>query len=222
MSNFDRNAYGQYGGVRPADSMAIDQGLRSYMLGIYNHMVLGLAITGVVALGISMLGLDNPIVRALYLSPLKYVIMLAPLAFVMVLSFRFERMSYTALLGTFWAFAATMGLSMGWIFFVYKLGSVAQALFVTTASFGAPLFAAWEETREYGFRAVTYRRRIGSNSTARFGTKWRNSTPKTRPISNPFSLPTVGSERAATAPRPLIAPWVSCRGRRTRRFVRRR
>ena len=131
MSNFDRNAYGQYGGVRPADSMAIDQGLRSYMLGIYNHMVLGLAITGVVALGISMLGLDNPIVRALYLSPLKYVIMLAPLAFVMVLSFRFERMSYTALLGTFWAFAATMGLSMGWM--ARRMGSLRA-----TSSAGSP------------------------------------------------------------------------------------
>ncbi len=135
MSNFDRNAYSQYGGVARADGKAIDQGLRTYMLGIYNHMVLGLAITAVVALGISMLGLSNPFVRAIYLSPLKYVVMLAPLAFVLVLSFRFERMSYTSLLVTFWAFAATMGLSMGTIFFIYKIGSIVQVFLITAASF---------------------------------------------------------------------------------------
>ncbi len=137
MSNFDRNAYSQYGGVARADGMAIDQGLRAYMLGIYNHMVLGLAITAVVSLGISMLGRTSPIVQALYGSPLRWLIMLAPLAFVMVLSFRFERMSYTSLLTTFWAFAATMGLSMGWIFFIYPIGSIVQVFFITAASFGA-------------------------------------------------------------------------------------
>jgi len=137
MSNFDRNAYGQYGGVARAPGLAIDQGLRAYMLGIYNHMTLGLAITALVSLGISMLGRGSPIVYALYASPLKWLIILAPLAFVMVLSFRFERMSYQALLGTFWAFAATMGLSMGSIFFIFKIGSIFQVFAITTASFAA-------------------------------------------------------------------------------------
>ena len=63
--------------------------------------------------------------------------MLAPLGFIFFLSFRFERMSYTTLLGTFLAFAATMGLSMGSIGFVFKVGSIVQALFATTAAFGA-------------------------------------------------------------------------------------
>ena len=63
--------------------------------------------------------------------------MLAPLGFIFFLSFRFERMSYTALLGTFLAFAATMGLSMGSIGFVFKATSIVQALFATTAAFGA-------------------------------------------------------------------------------------
>jgi FtsH-binding integral membrane protein len=135
MSNFDRNAYGQQGFAR-ADGMAIDQGLRAYMLGIYNHMVLGLAITALVSLGIGMLGRTSPVVVALYASPLKWLVILAPLAFVMVLSFRFERMSYQGLLGTFWAFAATMGLSMGSIFYIYQIGSIAQVFFITTAAFG--------------------------------------------------------------------------------------
>jgi hypothetical protein len=77
------------------------------------------------------------VVQALYMSPLKWVVMLAPLAFVFFLSFRFERMSYSALLGTFLAFAATMGLSMGSIGLVFKVGSIVQALFATTAAFGA-------------------------------------------------------------------------------------
>lgn len=138
MANFDRNTYAPFGtGVARAEAPAYDQGLRSYMLGIYNHMLLGLAISGLVAMGIFMLGRTSPVVQALYGTPLKWVIMLAPLAFVMVLSFRFEKMSYGSLLGTFWAFAATMGLSLGTIGFIFKAGSIGQAFFVTAAMFGA-------------------------------------------------------------------------------------
>ena len=138
MSDFDRNATARWGqSVTQANSAEIDQGLRSYMLGIYNHMTLALAISALVAVGIYMLGSTSPVVQALYRSPLRWVIMLAPMAFILVLSFRFEKMSYSALLGTFWAFAATMGLSLGAIGFVFKAGSIVQALFATTAAFGA-------------------------------------------------------------------------------------
>lgn len=63
--------------------------------------------------------------------------MLAPLAFVLVLSFRWEKMSYTSLLGTFYAFAGIMGLSLSSVFVIFKLGSIAQVFFVTAAAFGA-------------------------------------------------------------------------------------
>lgn len=137
MSDYDRNAAARWGnGVARAGTAAeIDQGLRSYMLGIYNHMTLGLAISGLVALGVFMIG--GPAKAALYQSPLKWVIMLAPLAFVFVLSWRFERMSYTAILGTFWAFAAVMGLSLGWIGFVFKAGSIVTSLLATTVAFAS-------------------------------------------------------------------------------------
>jgi FtsH-binding integral membrane protein len=148
MTNFDRNAYGQqYGtGVAYANQAAIDQGLRTYMLGIYNHMTLALAISGLVALGAFMLGTTTngagrmvltSFGQALWVSPLKWVVMLAPLAFILVLSFRFERMSYTSLLGTFWAFAAVMGLSLSAVFVVYKLGSIVQVFFITAAAFAS-------------------------------------------------------------------------------------
>jgi FtsH-binding integral membrane protein len=138
MSDFDRNASARWGsaGVARSGAAEIDQGLRSYMLGIYNHMTLALALSALVAVGVVMLGKSNPLVQALYASPLRWAVMLAPLAFVFVLSWRFERMSYSALLGTFWAFAAVMGLSMGWIGLVYKAGSIVNALLVTTIAFG--------------------------------------------------------------------------------------
>lgn len=146
MSQFDRNAYANYGATVARSGAVYDQGLRSYMLGIYNHMTVALAISALVALGAFMLatttGADGrqvltPIGQALYVSPLKFVIMLAPLAFVFLFSFRFERMSYQALMLTFYAFAAVMGVSLGTIFIVYTAASVVQVLFITGASFGA-------------------------------------------------------------------------------------
>lgn len=158
MSNYDPNTYAPYGsGVARIDAVAYDQGLRSYMLGIYNHMVLGLAITGLVAIGMFMLAtttdpslavakLRNGMLltgfgRTLYVSPLKYVVMLAPLAFVFILSWRFERMSQSSLLGMFLAFSAVMGVSLATIFLVYTQGSIARVFFITSAAFaGLSLF----------------------------------------------------------------------------------
>jgi len=136
MSDYDRNATARWGSAGVARSAEYDLGLRSYMLGIYNHMTLALAISALVAVGIFMLGRSSPLVQMLYQTPLRWVIMLAPLAFVFVLSWRFERMSYTSLLGTFWAFAAVMGLSLGWIGMVFQVGSIVNALLVTTIAFG--------------------------------------------------------------------------------------
>jgi uncharacterized protein len=135
MSDYDRNATARWGSAGVARSAEYDLGLRSYMLGIYNHMTLALAISALVAVGIFMLGRTSPLVQTLYQTPLRWVIMLAPLAFVFVLSWRFERMSYTSLLGTFWAFAAVMGLSLGWIGMVFQVGSIVNALLVTTIAF---------------------------------------------------------------------------------------
>jgi len=148
MADYDRNAYAPYaaGMGRSMSAAQYDAGLRSYMLGIYNHMSIALAISGLVAIGAFMLGTTTgangrlaltPFGQAIWLSPLKWVIMLAPLGFVLLLSFRWERMSYSALLGTFYSFAAIMGLSLSSVFMIYKLGSIAQVFFITAAAFGA-------------------------------------------------------------------------------------
>jgi uncharacterized protein len=142
MSNYDPNAPVWNAGVARAGSAAeIDQGLRSFMLGVYNHMITGLALSGLVALGANMLAGGSlktltPFGQALYLSPLKWVVMLAPLAFILFFSFRIDKMSAASARTMFYAFAATMGLSMSSILMVYTGASVVQMFFVTAAAFG--------------------------------------------------------------------------------------
>jgi len=152
MSDYDRNAGAQWGtSVGRAGATAIDQGLRSYMLGVYNHMALGLGVTGLVAYGAKILTTAssaadtaamagriplNSLGVALYSSPLKWLVMLAPLAFVLIFSFNINRMSAASARNMFIAFAATMGLSMSTLLLVFTGESVTRAFFITAASFG--------------------------------------------------------------------------------------
>src|SRR6478735_50959 len=98
----------------------IDQGLRSYMLKVYNLMALGLAITGIAAYAAFTFAFaDGQLTafgQAIYLSPLKWVVMLAPLGLVLFLSFRINSMSVSAAQTTFWVYAGLMGLSLSSIF----------------------------------------------------------------------------------------------------------
>ncbi len=119
-------------------SAEMDQGLRSYMLGIYNYMATAIGVTAVAAFGMATWAASNPAVaNVLYNSPLKWVIMLAPLAFVMVISFGINKLSQSAATMTFYAFAAVMGISMSWIFMVFNIPSIVQTFGVTALSFGA-------------------------------------------------------------------------------------
>jgi FtsH-binding integral membrane protein len=129
---------------------SIDEGLRAYMLRVYNLMALGLAITGVAALGTVWMATSGAPVASLpngnvlnqfgvtlYGSPLRWVVMLAPLAMVFFLSFRVDKMSLSAAQTTFWAFAAVMGASLSTIFLRYTGQSITQIFFVTAAMFAA-------------------------------------------------------------------------------------
>jgi FtsH-binding integral membrane protein len=116
----------------------IDQGLRAFMLGVYNNMAIGLAVTGLVAYGTYIWAASNPAVaQTLYGSPLRWVIMLAPLAFVFGLSAAVHRMQPATARLVFFAFAAVMGLSLSSIFLVFTGESIARTFFITAASFGA-------------------------------------------------------------------------------------
>lgn len=108
-----------------------DAGLRSYMLSVYNYMASGVLLTGIVALLFANSSFIVPVLQ----SPARWLIMLAPLAFVMVLSFGINRLSTSTAQMLFWAFAVVMGLSMASIFLVYTGTSIAQTFFATAGAF---------------------------------------------------------------------------------------
>lgn len=110
----------------------IDQGLRKYMLRVYNFMASAVLLTGIVAMYVG----NNPeLVATLFSGGSSLLLMFAPLIFVMVLSFGINKLSTTAAQAIFWTFAAVMGLSISWIFLVYTGASVAQTFFITAGSF---------------------------------------------------------------------------------------
>ena len=100
---------------------ARDAGLRSYMLSVYNYMASGVLLTGIVALLFATSGLAAQV----FVTPLRWLIVLAPLGFVMAMSFGLSRMKAGTLQMLFWAFATAMGLSMSSIFLVYTGPSIA-------------------------------------------------------------------------------------------------
>ena len=141
MANWSdpRSNMAGFGGATADRSAAFDAGLRSYMLSVYNYMASGVLLTGVVAMLFASSGMAAQVLGGPGI--LKYVIMFAPLVFVMVLSFGINKLSTAAAQGLFWAYAAVMGLSLSSIFLVYTGTSIAQTFFATAAAFaGLSLF----------------------------------------------------------------------------------
>ncbi len=120
--------------ARWASSAEFDEGLRRHMLQVYNYMMLGLALTGIVAY---VVGSTPALYMPIFGTPLKWVVMLAPLAFVFFFSFRIQAMSAATAQMTFWIFCGVMGLSMASIFLVFTGASIARVFFITAAMFGA-------------------------------------------------------------------------------------
>ena len=137
--------YRTYAPGAAADGAALDAGLRSYMLRVYNWMTSGLLLTGIVAYGIANTSLIqlfyHPVAtpRGMTVAPtiLGYAAIFAPLVFTMVLSFGVNRMSRTTVQALFWAFAATIGASLANIFLIYSGASIARVFFITAGTFGA-------------------------------------------------------------------------------------
>ena len=128
-------------------TVVMDEGLRGYMLKVYNYMATGVLLTGIIALltfkmsvvtddAGSIIGLTQ-IGNAIYMSGLKWLVMLAPLAIVFYMSFGINKMSTSKAQTTFWIFAALMGLSLSSILLVYTGMSVTRVFFISSATFGA-------------------------------------------------------------------------------------
>ena len=133
--------------TKTADQAVIDEGLRAYMLKVYNYMTTGLLLTGLIAyvfgkasvvtndigqiVGFTQLGVT------LFGSPLKWIVMLAPLGFVFYLSARINKMSVSSAQITFWIFSAIMGLSLASLFIQFTGASIARVFFITSGTFAA-------------------------------------------------------------------------------------
>ena len=135
MSSYDSDARRTPGGmaVPPPIAGQIDAGLRAHMQRVYGYMAGGLALTGIVAYAAAASGFY----QAIAATPLIWIVMLAPLGFVLALSFGIQRMSAGTAMALFWIYAAVMGLSLGSIFLVFTGESIARVFFITAATYGA-------------------------------------------------------------------------------------
>lgn len=121
----------------------IDLGLKAYMNKVYSFMAVGLALTGVIAHLTSTMAFDfrtntmTAFGNAIYGSPLAFIIMLAPLGFIIALNMGIAKMKESTVQVLFWAFAAVMGLSLSSIFIQYTGESVARVFFISAGAFGA-------------------------------------------------------------------------------------
>jgi uncharacterized protein len=160
--------------VAGVEAAAIDAGLRAHMLHIYNYMALGLAVTAIAAMGVYLLSVtDDPTAAAkavrsgamnrlagnLYLtpagyllfgggSPVKWAIILAPLALAFGLSFGIERMRPAIAQLLFWLYAVLIGISLGSVFMIYTQTSVGRVFFIAAAAFSALSLWGYATRRE--------------------------------------------------------------------------
>lgn len=141
MSDFDRDARAHFGSVPRSGALEIDQGLRTYMLKVYQFMAIGLAVTGAAAYGtFSAAVVDGHLTgfgQAIFFSPLRWAVIFAPLLGIFVLQAGINRLSAGGAQLAFYVYSALMGLSLSSIFLVYTQTSITQVFFITAAAFAS-------------------------------------------------------------------------------------
>ncbi len=123
----------RFAALGQADAAVVDEGLRAYMLRVYNIMASGVALSGIVAYLVA----TTPFLAQLVYGNaiMHWVVILSPLGLVILLSARIHRMSAFAAQATFWVFAGLMGASLSWVFLVYTDVSIVRVFFITAATF---------------------------------------------------------------------------------------
>ncbi|RGP38968.1 Bax inhibitor-1/YccA family protein [Pseudotabrizicola alkalilacus] len=116
-------------GVRAAQ---LDEGLRAHMNKVYGLMSVGMVLTGGVAWAV---GTNDAMLAAIFGTPLKWLVMFAPLIMVFAFGALINRLSAAAAQLFFYTFAALMGLSISYIFAIYTGISIAQTFFATAIAF---------------------------------------------------------------------------------------
>jgi len=129
---------------QPLGVETVDQGLRRYMLSIYNYMASGVLLSGIVALVFVMSGMAE----AVFATPLRWIVALAPLGFVLAMNFGLRRMEESTLKLLFWAFCVAMGLSMSAILLVYAGPSIALAFFSAAGAFAGLSLVGYTTRRD--------------------------------------------------------------------------
>ena len=120
--------------------MSVNDGLRSFMLGVYNKMALGLLLTAVLAYAFGAM-VPEELTRGLLFSPIGYVIMFAPLAILLVSGFVMKNPSPLAANLVYWSLVSLIGVGMGAIVYVYArmpdgMLVVSKAFLTTAIAFG--------------------------------------------------------------------------------------
>ncbi len=121
-----------------------DEGLRQHLLSIYNYMASGVLLTGIVALLFARSGMAE----AMFLSPLRWLVMLAPLGFVFAMSLGAARFQTSTLKTLFWAYCTVMGLSLSVIFLVYSASAIALSFFASAAAFAGMSLIGYTTKRD--------------------------------------------------------------------------
>ncbi len=116
---------------------------KSFVSNVFAYMALALAISGALAYLFGTTDLIFSLVTRSGMTPLGWIVMLAPFAFILAMNFGFNKMSFTTLLAVFLGYAAVMGISLSFIFLVYDLGIITKVFFITAGLFGAMAFIGY-------------------------------------------------------------------------------
>ena len=158
MVEYPMNPWNRPEAVAQTQTRAVDQGLRSYMLKVYNYMASATLLTGIVAWFVAgaAVGVDaetgqmglTPFGQSIFVGPLHWVVIFAPLVMVMVIGAGLSRMRTGTLQACFWSFAVLMGLSMSSLFLAYTGQSIARVFFITAAMFGGMSILGYSTQRD--------------------------------------------------------------------------
>jgi FtsH-binding integral membrane protein len=157
MSDYDRN-YAMRGGVGTDRAVAIDEGLRAYMVRVYNYMAVGVALTGLAAwitfnMAVTMsdagaiVGL-TPFGKLIFSLPGQLVLFFGTLGLVWFISARIESLNPSTAFTLFMVYAALLGVMISTILAVYTFTSIARVFFISAASFGALSLWAYTTKRD--------------------------------------------------------------------------
>jgi hypothetical protein len=155
MANYDQNS--ATSGAVGGGAVALDAGLRNYMLRIYNYMAAGVGLTALVAW--LTYRLTGP---ALLQSPLMWIFILAPLALVFFISSRINTLSVTTARALFFVYAALVGVSLSTLLHIYTSSSITRVFFISAATFGALSIFGYTTRRDLsGFGTFLFMGLIG-------------------------------------------------------------